>query len=327
MSELQLHDKDVFKDHNENVIPHTLLERSEQLDAYLFVPRDATVLELGARYGTVSCIINRMLKNPKAHVAVEPDTVVIPALEKNRERAGASFHIWAGAVSKKPLQMDCSDYGGATRIVESSGNVKTISIEELEKLHGLRFDTIVADCEGFFGQFVEENDMSKYRIILIEKDAPWICDYNKIHETLVDSGFIMIKNEFNQVDRSVYVNTSHLGFKILQQSVGHGHLGLFGRIGYPTQLGTDVPVPEGWTSISAHGHSEIVLEATKELKLKGGLLPSAQKPPAILFICDGVTVGTLTRANEITNTIVLTPGKHTLSISTGCWAHSVWYIQ
>ena len=45
-------------------IDHLTGERTEQLQAYEYVPEDAQgVLELGARYGTVTAAISKKLKN------------------------------------------------------------------------------------------------------------------------------------------------------------------------------------------------------------------------------------------------------------------------
>ena len=55
-------------------------EKEEQMLIRTYIPSDATVLEMGARYGTVSCVISQVLNDPTKHVAVEPDSTVIEAL-------------------------------------------------------------------------------------------------------------------------------------------------------------------------------------------------------------------------------------------------------
>ena len=66
-------DRIPYVDEHNTVIDHRTHERNEQELALRFIPRDATVLELGARYGTVSCVINSILNDPTRHVAVDPD--------------------------------------------------------------------------------------------------------------------------------------------------------------------------------------------------------------------------------------------------------------
>lgn len=320
MSQLRQHDRLIFKNNRGEVVDHKNVERSEQLDAYMFVPKDATVLELGARWGTVSCMINRMLKDPRKHLAVEPDATVIPALIDNKKRAKAQFIIWNGAVSKKPLRMDRSEYDAQTIPAKDGGNVKVASLSQLQQKYKMKFDVLVADCEGCLCSFFKENDPIQFRMIMFEKDYPQSCDYKKIDRMLAQKGFVMIKNELNVVERSVWVRTDHLGFRITEHKVGHGHLGLFGRIGYETSLDTEVNAPEGWIPISAHGPSRIVLELGEEMEIRGHTLPSAAHHLPIEFVVDGTSVDELRE-------VKLSPGRHTLGMTGGNGAHTVWLLK
>lgn len=54
-----------FYDEYNIKIDHFSKERSEQELAYKYVKKNDIVLELGARYGTVSCAINSKLVNKK----------------------------------------------------------------------------------------------------------------------------------------------------------------------------------------------------------------------------------------------------------------------
>ena len=64
------------------------LEKQEQELAKQYVLEDDVVLELGARYGSVSCTINSKLNNKKNQVVVEPDDRVWDALERNKKTNG-----------------------------------------------------------------------------------------------------------------------------------------------------------------------------------------------------------------------------------------------
>jgi len=57
-------------------------EHAEQELAQKYIEKDDIVLELGARYGSVSCIINSKLCNKNNQISVEPDSRVWDALEK-----------------------------------------------------------------------------------------------------------------------------------------------------------------------------------------------------------------------------------------------------
>ena len=65
--------------------------------------KDVTVLEMDARYGTVSCVISKVLNDPTKHVAVEPDSTVIEALTENKKNNNGQFFIYNGVISKYGL--------------------------------------------------------------------------------------------------------------------------------------------------------------------------------------------------------------------------------
>ena len=50
-----------------------------------YIKKDDVVLELGARYGSVFCVINSKLSNKNNQVSIEPDSRVWDALEKNKQ--------------------------------------------------------------------------------------------------------------------------------------------------------------------------------------------------------------------------------------------------
>ena len=92
---LKLEELDIipYVDENNVKINNKKFEREEQYMSYDYISPDMTVLELGGRYGTVSCVINNKLENPRKHVVFEPDKNVIPALIKNRNTHKSKFSI------------------------------------------------------------------------------------------------------------------------------------------------------------------------------------------------------------------------------------------
>ena len=66
-------------------------EREEQYVCHEFIEPTNTVLELGARYGLVSCVINHKLECPTHHVCLEPDKTVIASLKKKQTHTPSSF--------------------------------------------------------------------------------------------------------------------------------------------------------------------------------------------------------------------------------------------
>jgi FkbM family methyltransferase len=195
-----------LKDSRGQVFNHLLVELPEQELAEQHITADCVVLELGARYGSVSCIINRKLANPGNQVSVEPAADIWDALEKNRDENGCSFHILKGAISKEPLKLVQSGY--ATRSVSASGATSTTEVpiytlDEVEAKYGLKFNTLVADCEGFLGKFLDENPRvyEDFTLFMFEKDFPQFCNYDKIIQKLRDHGFVNLFSSLHEVWR------------------------------------------------------------------------------------------------------------------------------
>tara|TARA_R110000803_G_C11843487_1_gene304904 strand:- start:64 stop:675 length:612 start_codon:yes stop_codon:yes gene_type:complete len=180
-----------FYDEDNNIVRYDQLEVQEQLDAKEFIKEDDIVIELGARWGGVSVIINSILKNKKNHVAVEPDKVVWDALEKNRDNHNCEFIIIKGAISNKPLKIDKSDkrWNGLATFTKGTSIHKS-DVKSYD-LPDLKYNVLVSDCEGFLETFYDENkDIFKgLRLILLEKDRPEECDYPYLYREFKKLGF------------------------------------------------------------------------------------------------------------------------------------------
>ena len=194
-----------------------LFEKEEQMLVRKYIPPDATVLEMGARYGTVSCVLSEVLDDPTRHVAVEPDPSVIESLKKNRENNGGKFHIYEGVVSSNGYELQFIDpkfeyheYGTHTKISDNP-TVENKSLEQIEKKYNLHFDCVVADCEGFFYDFVKENEerVKDMRVIIYEQDGvPWsdmVPKYEELDGILEGMNF---KREFS-IPHPKYKNNPH----------------------------------------------------------------------------------------------------------------------
>jgi FkbM family methyltransferase len=193
-----------FLDEKLQTINHLECERTEQLQAERYITPDSVVLELGARYGTVSCVINSKLSNPANQVSVEPDNRVQGALEQNMKTNGCNFHILKGVISRTPIQLaEIDSYGGygTTSVKVDTSSIKSYTLEEVEGMYGLTFNTLVADCEGFLEQFMDENPKlyQQLNLILFEKDYPHKCNYDKIIMSLCTNGFFRVEAGFHEV--------------------------------------------------------------------------------------------------------------------------------
>lgn len=185
-----------YFDEHGNKIKHLQVERKEQILADTYVEAGDCVLELGARYGTVSCATNIKLSNKKNHVVVEPDERVWKALQENRDMNLCEFHIVKGFVSRKKMELvdldDWRGYGAKSKEVESS-RIPSYSLEEICECYGIeKFNVLIADCEGFLEKFLNENPgfLDGLRLIIFEKDNPKECNYRKIKKMLKDKGMV-----------------------------------------------------------------------------------------------------------------------------------------
>lgn len=190
----------VFYDESGVSINSKDLEYSEQCICSNFITPDDVVLELGARYGTVSCIINKILNNKRNQVSVEPDKTVWNALDNNIKLNGCNITLHKGFISKTLLSIKEDGYASYSIKDESSDNLcKTL--EEIEESYSLKFNTLVADCEGFLETFLDENPkiLKTFKKIIFEADRFDVCNYGKIRKQLLDNGFRAIIYGFQNV--------------------------------------------------------------------------------------------------------------------------------
>ena len=183
-----------FYDENNVLIDNNTIEKCEQDLANQYILEDDVVLELGARYGSVSCTINKKLKNKLNQISVEPDKSVWNALEFNKIRNNCEFHIIDGFISNKKLDLELSGYA-ATFVENENTQIKSYSLEEVKKQCNIsKFTALVADCEGFLEIFFDENPelYDELRIIIFKADCQEKCNYEKIKQELFKKNFVKI---------------------------------------------------------------------------------------------------------------------------------------
>lgn len=121
---------------------------------------DAVVLEVGARYGSVSCTISHVQGKSGKLVSVEPDSRVWKALSENLANHDCDAKILKGVVGTQPVKLEGSDYG--THVVTSgsgnAGGASALPFHEVQRKYGMNFDTVVIDCEGCFATLLAQNE-------------------------------------------------------------------------------------------------------------------------------------------------------------------------
>lgn len=189
-----------FINENGEKVKYYRLETTEQSLCQKYIEPDCIVLELGARYGTVSKVINEKLLNRKNHVVVEPDDRVWSALERNKNHNNCEFGIIKGFISKQKFSLTNTDnyYGGygSTAINNEASYIPSYTLDEIKRIHNLNFNTLVADCEGFLEIFFDENPelLDQLKLIIFEVDYPKKCNYGKIRENLKNHNFVQIES-------------------------------------------------------------------------------------------------------------------------------------
>jgi FkbM family methyltransferase len=178
-----------------NCVNIKVIEKCEQDLAKQYISENDIVLELGARYGSVSCIINSKLNNKKNQVVVEPDDRVWDALEKNKVNNNCEFNIIKGFISNKKLDLINLDVYlggyGSTFIESNDTKIPSYSLDEIKNKYNLNFNVLVADCEGFLEVFFDENPTfyDNLRLIIFEEDYTEKCNYYKIKSKLIEKKF------------------------------------------------------------------------------------------------------------------------------------------
>jgi FkbM family methyltransferase len=197
-----------IRDEHDDIINTAICEAEEQSLAKKYIESDDVVLELGARYGSVSCIINSKLSCKTNQVSVEPDDRVWDALERNKATNGCEFNIVKGFISSKKLGLtelnDCGGYG-TTSVEEPESLIPSFSLEQIKEKYNLEFNVLVADCEGFLETFFDENPdcYKKMRLIIFEADYPHKCNYDKVRKLLQEDGFTEILGGFQNVWKKI----------------------------------------------------------------------------------------------------------------------------
>jgi hypothetical protein len=222
----------IFYDENNNIIDNKNLEAEEQILVNKYIKSFYKVLELGARYGTVSHIINKKLYVKTNQVSVEPDSRVWNALDKNRKNYNSQYHIVKGFIANKKLDLVNKDayYGGygSTAVVNETSEIPSYSLSEIQKSYGIEFDALVADCEGYLEEFMDENPFlyDQLKIIIFEADYPDKCNYQKIQDTLSAYSFHCIEGGFQNVwikfNPTIYKNINpDLSHMTVEEAIHH----------------------------------------------------------------------------------------------------------
>jgi hypothetical protein len=185
------------------------LEGHEQALAREHIQRNDVVLELGGRYGMVSCAVASVLEDTSMHVVLEPDERVINALKNNIARCGSRAHVFEGVLSKNRVTLTnldvCMGGYGSTIELDTSGSIPITTVAELESRYCIQFTALVADCEGCLQQVFIDNPQlyTQLRTVIFEADYAEKCNYSSVVQHLKQAGFQEVLGGFQNVWKKV----------------------------------------------------------------------------------------------------------------------------
>lgn len=179
--------------HNKLIFKHGSLssEYPEQLMSVMFLKGHECVLEIGGNIGRNSLTIATLLNNQNNLVVLESDINIAKQLKENKRINNYIFHIVPKALSyKKLIQKDWITLPSDI-LLEGYKPVDIITFEELECKYNLKFDTIVADCEGALYYILKDNPdiLNNIDLILMENDYWDIIHKHYVDALLLDKGF------------------------------------------------------------------------------------------------------------------------------------------
>ena len=159
------------------------------------------VLEIGARYGSVSCAVSIAQNNSGRLITVEADPDVWAIHQYNKlENRCAGFSVFGVLGSQdQTVLSNTSSYGKATTLEKNARGVKVshFTWDEIEKATGLKINTIIFDCEGciFPIMTLYKHKFSQIEKVIIENDktAGWECeeDCQAVNQWLEGQGMVM----------------------------------------------------------------------------------------------------------------------------------------
>jgi FkbM family methyltransferase len=166
-------------------------EYPEQQLATEFIPQDAKVLELGSNIGRNTLVIASLITDESQFVTLECDPKSVAILTQNRDNNGMKFHIEPSALSARRLFLLGWDSFIEENKPDGSVEISTITWPDLQKKYDVKFDTVVADCEGALYYILQDfpEMLDDIKLLIMENDYRDINQKIKVDEILRNHGF------------------------------------------------------------------------------------------------------------------------------------------
>jgi FkbM family methyltransferase len=167
-------------------------EYPEQLMSVMFIKPNDKVLEIGSNIGRNTLTISSLLTDQNNLVTLECDPKSYNILLENRALNKYNFRAVNKALSYRPLVLNKWDSKPFTGIVpENHIKVDTITFDDLEESNNIKFDTLVADCEGaLYYIFLDNPDILNHiNTIIVENDYHDLSHKEKVDNIICCKGF------------------------------------------------------------------------------------------------------------------------------------------
>ena len=222
-----------FYDNNNKKINLKSYEMFEQYLISKWIKSTDIVLELGGRYGIVSCTINILLDSQckNKHVVIEPDSSVLKKLFKNKKNTGSKFTVVKTPINNNEIffyknnkSMGLGNFTGDNKTNIDNSEFEKIKINNIThndffNKFKQKFNVLVADCEGCLCDFFNQNEkiLSQLEMIIFELDNESVCDYDNIYNLFNKYNFILIDSidikNYNPDDSFVIVKFQQVWIK------------------------------------------------------------------------------------------------------------------
>lgn len=166
-------------------------EYEEQLLTLKFLDRDAKVLELGSNIGRNTITIATILNDISNLVTLEPSKIICNCLRYNCDTNNLYVNIENKALSyRKLIQRDWTTIPSDI-LLDGYNEVDTITFEELEEKYKIKFNTIVADCEGALYYILVDrpNILNNINTLILENDYDNVEHKYYVEKLLKEKGF------------------------------------------------------------------------------------------------------------------------------------------
>jgi FkbM family methyltransferase len=125
-----------------------------------FIDRSLPTVEIGGSIGGVACTTNRLLHDPKAHVVLECNPMVLPTLEENRALNHCGFSVEPSALAYGSDTISfgvCPNHFMMGRLFGDGEQiiVPTITLGKILDKHGFETINLISDSEGAEVEMVE----------------------------------------------------------------------------------------------------------------------------------------------------------------------------